>query len=50
MAKYIICPYCGDHLDHGERCNCQNDKSIEKNSDARIIKYDYRNRTKKIPI
>ena len=21
-ARYKICPRCGDHLDHGERCEC----------------------------
>lgn len=21
---YTICPYCGAHLDPGERCDCQN--------------------------
>ena len=21
--KYVICPYCGAHLDHGEVCDCQ---------------------------
>lgn len=20
--KYRICPYCGAHLDYGERCDC----------------------------
>ena len=23
MAYYRICPYCGAHLDPGERCDCQ---------------------------
>lgn len=23
MANYIVCPHCGSHLDHGERCDCQ---------------------------
>lgn len=22
--KYITCEYCGCHLDHGEKCDCQN--------------------------
>ena len=22
MAQYWTCPWCGDHLDHGERCEC----------------------------
>ena len=22
MAQYRICPRCGAHLDHGERCDC----------------------------
>ena len=27
MAQYRTCPYCGDNLDPGERCECQdNDK------------------------
>ena len=21
-THYKICPWCGDHLDHGERCDC----------------------------
>lgn len=21
--KYKVCPYCGSHLDFGERCSCQ---------------------------
>ncbi len=21
--KYRICPYCGDHIDIGEKCSCQ---------------------------
>ena len=24
--KYNTCPYCGDHLDFGERCDCQQRK------------------------
>lgn len=24
--QYRVCPYCGDHLDHGERCYCQDKK------------------------
>lgn len=23
MAQYKTCPHCGAHLDHGERCDCQ---------------------------
>jgi len=23
MAKYIKCPVCGAHIDHGEVCDCQ---------------------------
>ena len=22
MPYYNVCPYCGDHLDPGERCDC----------------------------
>lgn len=25
MSNYFkVCPYCGAHLDHGERCDCPN--------------------------
>lgn len=24
--KYNTCPYCGDHLDFGERCDCQQER------------------------
>lgn len=24
--NYNTCPYCGDHLDFGERCDCQQRK------------------------
>ena len=24
--QYRVCPRCGDHLDHGERCGCQDKK------------------------
>lgn len=28
MGKpYQECPYCGDHLDFGERCDCQDRKN-----------------------
>ena len=23
--KYIVCPRCGAHLDHGEKCECEED-------------------------
>lgn len=23
MAFYNVCPYCGAHLDPGERCDCK---------------------------
>lgn len=26
MIYYRTCPYCGDHLDPGERCTCQDEK------------------------
>lgn len=28
MAQYRTCPRCGDHLDHGERCECM-DRRLE---------------------
>ena len=28
MAQYVVCPDCGAHLDHGERCDCQKEKHI----------------------
>ena len=32
MPYYRTCPYCGAHLDYGERCDCQ--KEPEANSQA----------------
>lgn len=29
MPYYNTCPYCGDHLDPGERCSCR-----EKNQES----------------
>ena len=26
MPQYKTCPYCGAHLDHGERCDCRDEK------------------------
>ena len=26
MPYYRTCPYCGAHLDPGERCDCQDEK------------------------
>ena len=23
MSMYYSCPYCGNNLDHGERCDCK---------------------------
>ncbi len=28
MAKYEVCPYCGAHLDHGERCDCKKEGRV----------------------
>ena len=28
--QYKVCPNCGAHLDHGERCDCQDPKSEPK--------------------
>lgn len=30
MSYYHTCPYCGAHLDPGERCDCQEKKSQQK--------------------
>lgn len=29
---YKECPVCGAHLDHGERCDCENNELNEKES------------------
>jgi len=43
--KYNTCPYCGDHLDFGERCDCQQERGAaeagtaarrEKNTAGRL--------------
>lgn len=26
--QYRVCPYCGDHIDYGERCDCQAKKEV----------------------
>lgn len=36
MAKYSVCIYCGDNLDHGERCECQNKIDLEKSEYERM--------------
>lgn len=28
MAKYYTCPYCGANLDFGEKCECEEIKTI----------------------
>lgn len=33
--KFMVCPYCGDHLDIGERCDCQKDKD-QQDREAKI--------------
>lgn len=42
MPYYNICPYCGDHLDPGERCSCQDkdqkpgrQEAAEKNEEVK---------------
>ena len=30
MAQYRTCPWCGDHLDHGERCECTASAAAER--------------------
>ena len=31
--KYRICPYCGAHLDYGERCDCQEAHKTQRESE-----------------
>ena len=40
MAVYKVCPYCGAHLDPGERCDCKEQQgerqsAAEKEQEAR---------------
>ncbi len=35
-AQYKTCPYCGAHLDPGERCDCL-DRAQEERETARIV-------------
>ena len=37
--NYKICPRCGDHLDHGERCECM-DRRPETAETARATPTD----------
>ncbi len=34
MPYYNICPYCGSHLDPGERCDCQDKGEPERQETA----------------
>ena len=27
-AQYKTCPFCGDHLDFGEKCDCQGQREV----------------------
>lgn len=38
MAKYRTCPLCGAHLDHGERCDCQEEKAKAEERYMRLVK------------
>lgn len=35
MAQYRTCPWCGAHLDHGERCDCKGHAAAER-EEARV--------------
>lgn len=35
-APYKTCPWCGAHLDHGERCECTT-RAQEEREAARIV-------------
>lgn len=30
MPYYNVCPHCGANLDPGEKCDCQNSKSLKR--------------------
>lgn len=32
---YDVCPYCGDHIDHGELCDCRIKENEEKENSTR---------------
>ncbi len=34
VPMFVICPYCGAHLDPGEKCDCQNRDEEQKRSEA----------------
>ena len=31
MAKFVVCPDCGSHLDAGEKCDCKKKKGTPQN-------------------
>ena len=37
MAIYRICPYCGDHLDQGEKCDCQEEEEQKRKMFEKLI-------------
>lgn len=34
MAKFVVCPDCGSHLDSGEKCDCKKKKGTPQNSES----------------
>ena len=38
--KYRVCPYCGANLDHGEKCNCQEEAQEAERVAKRAAKID----------
>ena len=37
MAFYNTCPYCGSHLDPGERCDCQKEKAKKEEEMKKLM-------------
>ena len=40
---YNVCPYCGDHLDPGERCDCKDQQALRMEELREAMEYDSKN-------
>lgn len=40
MAYYNICPICGNNLDPGEKCDCEDEKASEQEFFRRHLKME----------